>query len=280
MRELLERLAQNAHWIVFLLLETLAGVMLFRYNRFQHSVWLTQANTAVGQVIEWEAEAMSYIGLNRRNAELTELNIILQNENDRLRHRLMEQAADSLQASLDTIPSLEGVTLIPAQVISNSVNLPENYLTINRGSDDGVRPEMGVLSGAGLVGIVAKTSPRYAIVMSVLNSRSNISCRLRGSEFFGYLKWNGGSPLRAYIDDIPRHATFQVGDEVETSGFSSVFPPGIYVGRVARIQDSDDGLSYKLEVELSTDLARVRDVCVVVQEHEAELDTMTVKPNR
>jgi len=188
--------------------------------------------------------------------------------------------ADSVYVDSLWEEALHGTVLIPGQVISNSVRRDDNFLTINRGSADGVRPEMGVLSGTGIVGIVSKTSPHYAMVMSVLNTQSSISCRLRGSEYFGYLRWQGGSPLRAYIDDIPRHARFELGDVVETSGFSSVFPPGIYVGRVADIHDSADGLAYQLEVELSTDLANVRDVCIVMQEHEEELDSMTVKSHR
>ncbi len=247
--------------------------MLFQFNRYQHSVWLTQANTVVGQVLEWESKATAYIGLNARNAQLTEQNIVLQTENDRLRHLISDAPADTLPVP-DSLRS-DDYSLIAAHIISNSISRKDNYLTIDRGSLDGVQPEMGVVSGTGVVGIVAKTSPHYAVVMSVLNTRSNISCRLRGSEYFGYLKWTGGDPLRAHIDDIPRHATFSVGDEVETSGFSSVFPPGIYVGKVSNIGDSDDGLAYKLEVELNTDMARLRDVSVVVQQHEEELDSMT-----
>ena len=278
MRELLDRLAQNAHWLVFLVLETLAGVMLFKFNHYQHSVWLTQANTVAGQVLEWEAEWLSYIGLNGRNAHLTQRNIVLEQENNRLRQQLMAQAVDTLQNNVALQLENAGVTLLPAMVISNSVHLDDNYLTLNRGTADGIKPEMGIISGTGVVGIVAKTSPHYALVMSVLNTRSSISCRLRGSEYFGYLKWQGGSPRHAYIEDIPRHATFHVGDEVETSGYSSVFPSGIYVGKVVKITNSDDGLSYKLVVELSTDMARLRDVCVVMQEHQEELDSMTVNP--
>ena len=272
----MQRLAQYAHWAVFILLELLAGVMLFQYNHYQQSVWLTQANAVAGRVFEWRADVMAYVGLGARNAELTERNVLLQMEADRLRRGCL--AAEPDTARIDTLraEALQGVRLIPARVISNSVRRDDNYLTINRGSTDGVRPEMGVLSGTGIVGIVGKTSPHYALVMSVLNTRSSISCRLRGSEYFGYLHWEGGTPLRAYIDDIPRHARFHLGDEVETSGYSSVFPPGIFVGRVAEIRDSEDGLAYRLVVELSTDLANLCDVCVVVQDDAEELDSMIV----
>ena len=89
------------------------------------------------------------------------------------------------------------------------------------------------------------------------------SCRLKNTEYFGYMKWGGGNPLRAFIDDIPHHAKIRKGEWVETSGFSSVFPPGIFVGKVKRVLNSDDGLSYQLEIGLSTDFARLRDVAVI-----------------
>jgi len=133
---------------------------------------------------------------------------------------------------------------------------------------------MGVISGTGVVGIVCKVSSHYALVLPILNRKSSISCRLRGTEYFGYLKWKGGNPLQAYIEDVPRHARLHVGDVVESSGFSSVFPPGIFVGKVAQVHDSADGLAYQLEVQLATDLANLRDVCVIVQEDKNELDEL------
>ena len=155
---------------------------------------------------------------------------------------------------------------------ANSVRKKDNFITINKGTSDGVKTEMGVISGTGVVGIVCKVSSHFAVILPILNSQSSISCRLRGTEYFGYLKWEGGNPLQAQIDDIPRHAHFKVGDIVETSGFSSVFPPGIFVGRIAQIHDSADGLAYQLEVQLATDLANIRDVAVVAQEKKEELE--------
>jgi rod shape-determining protein MreC len=121
------------------------------------------------------------------------------------------------------------------------------------------------------------TSQHFSIVQPLLNSRSRISCRLRDTQYFGYLKWEGGSPLYAILDDIPRHARFKVGDIVETSGFSSVFPPGIFVGKVSKIENSDDGLSYKLQVHLGTDFSRLQDVCIVQQRFQSEIHTLEQK---
>lgn len=238
-------------------------MLLFRFNSYQGSVWFTQANAAVGFILERQNRVIAYIQLREVNRQLTDTNIELQNEVDVLRHRLALLEHDSTQTERQLSAQLAGIRQIPAQVVNNSIRDKDNYITINRGTADGVRTEMGVVCGTGIVGIVCKTGTHYAIVLPVLNSNSSVSCRLKRTEYFGYLKWEGGSPLRAFIDDIPRHAKVRTGEMVETSGYSSVFPPGIFVGRVKRVLNSEDGLSYKLEIGLSTDFARLRDVSVI-----------------
>lgn len=251
------------HWLVFLLLEMISLVLLFRFNNYQSSVWFTQANAVTGKVLEMQSKVVSYHNLGEVNRQLIETNLQLQSEVDVLRHRLALLEHDSTQTELTLAAQLSGIHRIPAQVIDNSIRDKDNYITINRGTADGVRTEMGVVCGTGIVGIVCQVGRHYSIVLPVLNSHSSISCRLKQTEYFGYLKWEGGNPLRAFIDDIPRHADLKTDEMVETSGYSSVFPPGIFVGRVKRILNSDDGLSYKLEIGLSTDFARLRDVSVI-----------------
>ena len=238
-------------------------MLLFRFNAYQGSVWFTQANAAVGRVLEWENNIIAFANYGELNRELSKTNFDLQLEVDVLRHRLAELEHDSSYTEKLLAAQLAGIACIPAKVINNSIRDKDNYITINRGTKDGVRNEMGVVCGTGIVGIVCETGAHYAIVLPVLNSNSSISCRLKSTEYFGYLKWNGGRPLRAFIDDIPRHAKIKKGEVVETSGFSSVFPAGIFVGRVKRVLNSDDGLSYKLDIQLSTDFARLRDVMVI-----------------
>lgn len=264
MRKLIEGIIAYVHWVIFLILEVLSGFLLFKYNSYQGSVWFTQANSAVAQVHEWEAGVLSFLRMPAENAALARRNIILQHNLDVLRH----ETTDLAQGAVDS------TSLIPAQIIDNSIRKRDNMLVINAGSNDGVEPEMGVVSGTGVVGIVSAVTPHYALVMSILNSNSSISCRLRGSEYFGYLKWKGGSPLRAYMDDVPRHAQIKEGDVVETSGFSNVFPAGIFLGKVAKIKNSSDGLAYELEILLSTDLANIRHVNVIKNQSKAELDSL------
>ncbi|MBQ4255739.1 MAG: rod shape-determining protein MreC [Bacteroidaceae bacterium] len=274
MHDFIERITAYVHWALFLLLEVLSGFLLFQYNHYQGSVWFTQANTAAAMVHEWEAKALSYLRMPAENAALVRRNIILQNKLDVLRHELALTQADTSSTQKTQEETLRDMTLIPAQIVDNSVRKRDNMLVINVGSNDGVAPEMGVVSGTGVVGIVSAVTQHHALVMSILNSHSSISCRLRGTEYFGYLKWKGGKPLRAYMDDVPRHAHIQKGDVIETSGFSSVFPAGIFLGKVAEIKNSSDGLAYELEILLSTDIANLRHVNVIDNHNKAEIDSL------
>ena len=277
MQSFIDRFLHYAHWVVFLILEALSGWMLFRFNTYQGSVWFTQANAVAGYVLEWKAEMLHYIHLTGLNSQLTQEILQLQQENEAMRAKLAELTKDSSYTEKVQAEVLMNNTLIPAHVITNSVRQKDNFMTLDKGRRDGVRAEMGVVSGTGIVGITYLVSDHYSVVLPILNSHSNISCRLRGTNYFGSLKWDGGNTLQAYMDDIPRHARCKVGDIVETSGFSSVFPAGIFVGKVIQIRNSKDGLSYRLEVQLSTDLAQIRDVCVVSYKNKEELDAIESK---
>ncbi len=274
MKTLLDFLAKYYHWLIFFILEVVSFVLLFQFNHYQNSVWLTTANAVVGRIDLWERSVLNYLTLGQVNEQLMRRNLLLQQNNDELQRRLAELTHDSTQTERLLAERLQGVRLLPAKVVTNSVMRRDNYITISAGEADGVEPEMGVVSGTGIVGIVYMTSRHYSIVMPLLNQHSHISCRLRDSQYFGYLRWEGDNPLHAVLDDIPRHARFKVGDIVETSGFSSIFPPGIFVGRVRAISNSDDGLSYKLKVLLGTDFSRLQDVCVVAQEFQTEVSEL------
>lgn len=274
MKTLLDFLAKYYHWLIFFILEVVSFVLLFQFNHYQNSVWLTTANAVVGRIDLWERSVLNYLTLGQVNEQLMRRNLLLQQNNDELQRRLAELTHDSTQTEQLLAERLQGVRLLPAKVVTNSVMRRDNYITISAGEADGVEPEMGVVSGTGIVGIVYMTSRHYSIVMPLLNQHSRISCRLRDSQYFGYLRWEGDNPLHAVLDDIPRHARFKVGDIVETSGFSSIFPPGIFVGRVRAISNSDDGLSYKLKVLLGTDFSRLQDVCVVAQEFQTEVSEL------
>lgn len=277
MPDIITWLKTHLHWFVFVILETASVVMLFRFNSYHNSIWVTQANAVTGKVVAWEAEYHSYAQLREMNEILTRQNVSLQISNDRMRQELDSLLHDSTHTERLMTERLAQYESVHAHVISNCVQEKDNIITLDRGRADGVQTEMGVVSGTGPVGIVYAVSDHYSLVLPLLNSKSNISCRLRGTNYFGSLSWRGGSILEATLSDIPRHATCKVGDQVETSGFSSVFPPGIFVGKVSHVGNSKDGQSYELTVKLSTDLSVLRDVIILKNPAKEELDTLSVQ---
>ena len=263
MRNLLEFLAKYNHWFVFLILEVVSMVLLFQYNSYQGSAWFSSANAVTGKLYEWDANVETFFSLTKVNQELTQRNAYLEQEVQKLSDSLVCVTKDSSIFHRDQFALLRNYRLIPAKVVANSIDKPGNLMTIDKGSADGIHKDMGVISGTGVVGIVYLVAEHYAIVIPVLNTKSNISCMIQNRGYFGYLRWKGGVSDLAYLEEVPRHAHFKLGDYVVTSGYSAVFPPGVRVGRILHVFNSADGLSYRVQLRLSTDFARLRDVCVI-----------------
>lgn len=262
MQNLLTFLSQHFHWLLFLILEAVSAVMLFSYNSYQASVWVSSANAVVGGIYQVQSSINHFFSLSQRNEELTTRNLYLEHELERLRTKYAEVTGDTTEAQRRELEQLSQFELIPAKVVSNTLT-PSGLITIDKGSADGVKTDMGVASGNGLVGVVYLVGPHYSVVIPALNNHSRISCSIRGRSYFGYLTWDGKDPSFAYIEDVPRHAKFRKGDWIETSGYSSIFPRGVSVGQIEKIYNSRDGLSYKLLIHLATDFACLRDVCVI-----------------
>lgn len=263
MNNLTEFLAKYKHWFLFVLLEIASLVLLFRFNNYQGSVWFTSANIVAGKVYELSSSVTSYFSMGKLNRELTERNVQLEHQVKELSEQLYEKTRDPKFAQKGQYRFLSDFKLINAKVVSNSLDKEENFITIDKGSWDGVRKDMGVACGNGIVGVVYLVGTHYSIVLPVLNSKSNISCSIQGRSYFGYLRWAGGAKNIAYLDDIPRHAKFKLGDRIITSGYSAIFPAGILVGKIKHVYNSEDGLSFRLAVQLSTDFGNLRDVCVI-----------------
>ena len=266
MHNLLAFLTKYYHWLIFLFLEVVSGVMLFKYISYQGSTWISSANAVVGTVYEWQSDIEHFFSLSQRSEELTKRNLLLERQVELLRQDLAEANVDSSRFQKREMELLHQYELISAKVVSNTVHRIDNLITIDKGSADGVKTDMGVACGTGLVGVVYQTCDHYSVVIPVLNHLSHISVTIRNRGYFGYLTWDGRTPVVAYVEDIPRHAQFKNGDWVETSGYSSIFPPGISVGKIVDIKDSEDGLSYRLKVHLSTDFSCLRYVCVITEQ--------------
>lgn len=263
MRNLLAFLAKNNHWFVFILLEVISFVLLFRFNSFQGSVFFSSANAVAGKIYEYNSAVTTFFNMSQNNKRLSERNLMLEQQVRSLSQYIAKNNGDSLFLEQSQKNALAGIKLIPAKVISNSTDKEDNLITIDKGHADGVREDMGVACGTGVVGVVYMASDHYAIVIPVINVNSNISVTIRKRGYFGFLHWKNKPSDIAYIDDVPRHARFALGDYVVTNGYSSIFPAGIMVGKILHVFNSADGLSYRVQIRLATDFGNLRHVCVI-----------------
>lgn len=263
MRNLLAFLAKYNHWFVFILLEVICFVLLFRFNNFQGSVYFSSANAVAGKVYEYNSSVTTFFNMSQSNKKLSERNLILEQQVRALTQYIATHHGDSLAMEQCQKQALAGFKLIPAKVIQSTINREDNLITIDKGKADGIHEDMGVACGTGVVGVVYMVSDHYSIVLPVINVNSNISVMIRKRGYFGFLHWKGTPSDIAYVDDVPRHARFALGDYVVTNGYSSIFPPGIMVGKILHVFNSSDGLSYRVQLRLSTDFGKLRHVCVI-----------------
>ena len=263
MNNLIAFIAKYYHWFLFAVLEAASLALLIQFNSYQGSVYFTTANAVAGKVYEANAAIEEFFSLTKNNAQLTQRNLYLERQVKVMSEQLTQLTKDSSYLRNSQLALLSDYRLIPAKVITNSISKRDNYITIDKGEADGIHADMGVACGNGIVGVVYMASQHYSIVLPVLHSQTNISVVIDKRGYFGYLRWKGGRSDLADVEDVPRHAHFRLGDMIVTSGYSSIFPPGLLVGKVLHVFNSADGLSYRVQIKLSTDFGLLRDVCVI-----------------
>ena len=189
-----------------------------------------------------------------------------------LRNQLADlalQAPDSLHQ-----PALGQYTFVMAHVISNSIAQPNNYITIDRGFADGVKPEMGVIDQNGVVGIVNVVGPHASRVISLLNPHMRLSCKLKSNNFFGSLVWDGKNPQYALLEELPKHVKYNKGDTVVTSGYSAVFPEGIIVGIVEGSDGNNTASFVSLRIKLTTNFSQLSNVRIITNSMKEQIDVL------
>ncbi len=257
--------------IVFLLLQGVSVTLLIKNNSFQKAAVLGTSNQITGQIYEAYSNLSDYLILG-------ETNRILAEENARL-HRMDSTSFYDTGFSLVDVNdtnSKQQYQYISARIINNSVNNVNNYLTLNKGSLQGVLPEMAVISSNGVVGIVKDVSENYSTVISILHSSTKISSKILKNDYFGSTVWDGSSPEQAKLLDIPSHAPMEVGDSIVTSTYSGIFPRNIMIGTVSALGTS--GESFRdIHIKLSTNFRSLSYVYVVRNLHKSEIDTLQAK---
>ena len=245
-------------FFVFVLLEIVSFYLIVNNNEKQNQVFISSANQVTGSFYEHYDKLISYWNLGDVNAELA-------NDNKRLMEQLPNAFFDTTVDTIEVVDSQyrQQYEYIPAKVVNNSVSRYNNYLTLNRGRSQGIRPNTGVITSNGIVGIIKKTSKNYAGVMSILHHNIRISARLKSSKYFGSLVWKKEDPKYMYLDAIPKHAVVEQGDTIVTSGFSTMFPEGILIGTVSEASVVDGSNFHEIKVRLSSDMNNLSHVFVV-----------------
>ena len=272
MRNLINFFLRYSSWILLIFYTVVSCVLLFQRNPYQHHLFLTSANVVSAAVYGSVSDLTQYFHLREVNDDLQRRNLELELEVLGLKQRLRNYHDVEVETSAPVDSSLMRYDFIIAHVIYNTVNRTHNYITIDRGSSDGIRPEMGVIDRNGVVGIVNIVGSHSARVISLLNSHLRLSCKVKGHDHVGSLVWDGKDPEEAILEELPRHAVFQPGDTIVTSGYSTVFPEGVPVGKVIEgLRDHDENF-YSLRVKLFTDFTTLGSVKVVSDAMRDELD--------
>jgi rod shape-determining protein MreC len=250
---------RNHYFILFLILEFFCFSLILRSNFYQKSVVFVSANAISGGVVQTFSVFTDYLHLREINTQLAEENAMLKSYH---KSSFIYDDRETFQLN-DTIYHRK-FTYVPAKVINNSIHRPNNFITLNIGSDKGVKPGMGVLSPSGVVGIVKDVSSRFSTVYSILNSESKISGKVGSDDIIGTVLWPGRHYRLAELKDIARYYQIERGDTVFTSNFSQIFPANIPIGFITDFSVNKAYDFYEIAIMLATDFSKVSDVYVII----------------
>ncbi len=266
MQQLIYFFQKYKYFLFFLLLQAIALFLTINNNNFHKSKFVSSANNVTGGFYERFSKLSDYFDLKSQNEALA-------SENEHLKNLLEKYTSpkDSLGNYLvvDTVKYHQKYIYTKAKIIRNSYHKPSNYLLIDKGSNQSVSKEMAVINSKGIIGITEKSSTNYSRVQSILNSNSKINARLKNSNHFGTLIWNGKDYNTVQLEDIPRQAAIQVGDTIITGGKSTIFPEGILIGTIQSIDNRNS-----IDIRLFNDMSNLKHIYVVINLDKEEINAL------
>ncbi|MDD3079847.1 MAG: rod shape-determining protein MreC [Paludibacter sp.] len=264
MRNLINFLIQYSVLFLFLLLEIISFSLIVNYQDYQKSVFLTSSNSVVSGLYKVSNSVVEFFNLRTANDNLSEENTALKNQIIDLQNQMAALQPKVKDDSLNfKVPPQAEYQLISAKVINNSTNKLLNYITINKGSRDGIRVDMGVINDEGAVGIVKNVSDKYAVIIPVLNQKTELSCKFKKSNYTGPLSWDGFDYRFAQLNDIARHVEFSLGDTLVTTGFAGSFPEGVPVGTIENFKMREGEQYYDIKVKLAVNFRTLSHVKII-----------------
>jgi rod shape-determining protein MreC len=264
MQQIFNFIFKNSNRLLFLLLLLVSLVLTIQSHSFQRSKVISSANFLSGGVYERINRVSEYLNLQTQNE-------ILATENAHLKSLIFNIKDSTLVPKIDSIKGVDKVNIIVSKVIHNSYNVYENYITINSGEKAGIKADMGVINSLGIIGIVDKTSPNYATIVSILNRKSQINAKIKKTNHFGSLIWDGKSTGFVQLIDVPRLAAIRKGDTIVTGGQSVIFPENINIGTIDKIFIDNQTNYYTLNVKLFNDMTNLGHVYIIKSKNRDEI---------
>jgi rod shape-determining protein MreC len=258
------------------------SVFVFIKNHdFQKSRYAEFQQEISGYLYQITYSAHAYVGLKETNLSLLEKVHELEISNLSLQAQLKELTARQyLRLPLEDSIAASAFDFVVASVVNNSIAGSQNLITINKGALHGIQPDMGVFDSEGVVGTVIHTSDHFSVILPVLNSKFRVSGKIKRSNYFGSLAWDGTSSQYASLEELPRHVDFNIGDTVVTSQFSEIFPEGIPIGIIESAKKQKNDKFNTLQVKLMVDFASLTNVLVVINKQKEELDNVEEEARR
>ena len=270
MQQIFNFIYKNSNRLLFLLLLGISLFLTIQSHSYHRSRIISSANFLSGGVYERINNVSEYLNLRTQNDALAQ-------ENAKLRSLLFNAKDTTSIQKLDSLKGVKPTDIIISKVIHNSFNSQENYLTLNSGSLSGVKQDMCVINSLGIVGIVDNTSNNYSTVISILNNKSKINAKLKKSNHFGSLIWNGKNTGFVQLIDIPRLAAIRKGDTIVTGGQSVIFPENINIGTVDKIYIDNKTNYYTLNVKLFNDMTNLGHVYILKSKNREEIINLEKK---
>ena len=257
--------------ILFLLLEGISFYLIITYNDAQAKIYQNSVNVISGSIAKQASNIRGYFSLNEQNSILLKENAKLKSKLFNLAEKLGAKPEDlDLKVTQNQI-----FNLISARVVNNSISLRNNFLSLNKGRKAGITENQGVIGENGVIGITKAVNDNYTTVMSIFNSQTKISARIKDKGYFGSLVWNNNGDVRYMtLNDIPKHVPIKLGDKVETSGYSNLFPSGINVGKIVGKRIPPGSSTYELKVKLYQDMTKIKFAYVVINYETPALDSL------
>ena len=259
MRNLIQILLRYSNFLIFLILEVVAFILICTNNEYQRSAMWSSANSMVAGMNNVQTTIGEYFQLRTLNETLAE-------ENARLKSELMlleNQLEGAVECDSQYLYTHLDWDYIPAKVIGVSTNKQHNYLTINKGIRDSIKVDMGVIAANGVVGIVSAVGEKYSLVVPIIHTKISISSRLKSNNQIGGTSWNGRDYRFVELTEMARHVTVNTGDTVVTSGLTDVFPEGIIVGEVYETTLGQGDNYHQTKVKLSTNYKAIKYVQII-----------------